>query len=1134
MSNRRLHVYASMQKLLDIECEMSLGFSFVMKIRLLLLRYFVYLFFIQAIWLPMTGIPCYGQGLAHIVGTVTDKDGAVVPSAHVVATAAGTGTATEVVVNDNGNFVFPALPPAVYDISVTGAGFAKFVEKGIQLQADQTQTVNVVLGVGAATQSVEVSAISPQVDTTTGTLSQVIGERQVNELPLNGRNAAVLTTLVAGVVLAPNGAADQGNTKSFPVVVTISANGTRANQTSYLLDGGNNVDEYTNVNAPFPFPDALQEFSVQTSNYSAEYGQNAGAVVNVITKSGTSQYHGDVFEYVRNRIFNARNYFQNTVDPLKRNQFGGAVGGPLGLPGLWQAKKAFFFFGVQKTIARTQNAPSSTTVPTTANLNGRIPILAGAKGITNPFTGAFYPADPNGIASVDPSTFDPSSMALLKHLPVVDSTNTAPVTLNFLRPLAQDFLEYVARYDQNVSTKDRFAVRYYYNEFANAGVLNLQNLTTYADGSNIDYQNALISETHTFSDSLLNNFIISYQREFSTRGPLDGGINANDIGIPIWQPSFKSIQSIGVANYFTMGDNPFATFLRSNITLADDLHWVKGQHNIAIGFHGEISKVDVVNQNGQPGTFSFAASNGNTSLANFLFGYLATFSQNSGQFQQNRAKYYGGYVQDSWRLGRRLVLNYGLRYEPYIPLHEKGNRMGQFNPEAYAQGRRSTLYPNAPAGLLFAGDSGVPVDGIRPVYTNFMPRVGVAYDVFGTGRTSIRGGGGMFYDTRSNGLFNNAWIGSAPFVTSVNLSPANTRFSNPYGATTNPFPTPFPPPASAPFIGTPSVITFDPSGTFKVPLTYAWNLALEQQMTERLSTRIAYVGGHGSHIFTSPDINPAIYGPGATTANTNSRRRYPGYASIAMTDMGGSSSYQSLQATLQERATRGLSFSLNYTWSKSLDNVPNGAAVTSAGAGQSFSIPVTMTNYKRLDVGPSDFDHRNVLTGTYVWEFPKLSSGWTAIRAVVNGWQSSGLISARTGDRFTVFVGQDVSLTGLNRDVPNLIGNPYNVSSCATSANRCKSWLAFPAFSNPTQGSFGTVQKNTFVGPNFVTFDTSLTRRFQFGEAANLQFRAEYFNVLNHTNFMTPAGTLSNSATFGKITTANDPRIAQLSLKLSF
>ncbi len=378
------------------------------------------------------------------------------------------------------------------------------------------------------------------------------------------------------------------------------------------LDGGNNVDEYTNVNAPFPFPDALQEFSVQTSNYSGEYGQNAGAVVNVITKSGTSQYHGDVFEYVRNRIFNARNYFQNTVDPLKRNQFGGAVGGRARVAGDRRREAASSFLSPEDHRAYSKCSILHYGSCQLRISMGESPFLAGVKGITNPFTGAFYPADPNGIASVDPSTFDPSSMALLKHLPVVDSTNTAPVTLNFLRPLAQDFLEYVARYDQNVSTKDRFAVRYYYNEFANAGVLNLQNLTTYADGSNIDYQNALISETHTFSDSLLNNFIISYQREFSTRGPLDGGINANDIGIPIWQPSFKSIQSIGVANYFTMGDNPFATFLRSNITLADDLHWVKGQHNIAIGFHGEISKVDVVNQNGQPGTFSFAASNGNT------------------------------------------------------------------------------------------------------------------------------------------------------------------------------------------------------------------------------------------------------------------------------------------------------------------------------------------------------------------------------------------------------------------------------------------------------------------------------------------------------------------------------------------
>jgi hypothetical protein len=260
----------------------------------------------------------------------------------------------------------------------------------------------------------------------------------------------------------------------------------------------------------------------------------------------------------------------------------------------------------------------------------------------------------------------------------------------------------------------------------------------------------------------------------------------------------------------------------------------------------------------------------------------------------------------------------------------------------------------------------------------------------------------------------------------------------------------------------------------------------------------------------------------------------PLYSTISLTNMGGNSSYQSLQATLQQRLKHGLTYTLNYTWSKSLDNVPTGAATTSAGAGQGYAIPVYLPNYKRLDVGPSDFDHRNVFTATYLWQFPKLESGWAPVRYILNGWQSSGLISARTGDRFTVMSGTDVSLTGINRDVPNLIGLPYNVAPCATATTHCKAWLNFSAFQNAPTGSFGTVRKNTFVGPNFATFDTSLARNFRIAEKSNLQFRAEYFNVLNHTNFGNPATSLSNSSTFGKITTAGDPRIAQLSMKMVF
>lgn len=317
------------------------------------------------------------QGLGRISGLITDSTGAAVPSATVVAVGSTTGTAATVKTNSQGEYVFPALQPSTYNLTVTASGFGNYTQKNVLLEADQAVTVNAALKVGGASEVLDVSSDVPQVDVTTSTLSQVVDTARVNELPLNGRNAAALTTLVAGVVVAPNQASDQGVTKTFPVVVTVTVNGSRANQTNYMLDGGNNVDEYTNVNAPFPMPDATQEFSVETSNYNAEYGQNAGGVVNVITKSGTNRFHGDLFEYVRNAVFNGANYFgyssptpgaalQKIRDPLKRNQFGGTVGGPI------RRDRAFFFFGYQKTIIRTQsNAASASVLPTPAQLAGQ-------------------------------------------------------------------------------------------------------------------------------------------------------------------------------------------------------------------------------------------------------------------------------------------------------------------------------------------------------------------------------------------------------------------------------------------------------------------------------------------------------------------------------------------------------------------------------------------------------------------------------------------------------------------------------------------------------------------------------------------------------------------------------------------
>jgi len=1105
----------------------------------------------------------HAQGLGKIVGTVTDPSGAAIAGAKVVATQAATGVATEAVTNSTGGYVFPVLPPTTYNVTISAAGFATTTQKGVLLQADQAVTVSLSLKVGAATaEEITVTTEVPQVDTVTGTLSQVVDSARVNELPLNGRNAAQLTLLTPGVNSAPNIASvDQGNTKTFPVVVLITANGARSNMSNYLLDGANNVDEYTNVNAPFPFPDALQEFSVQTSNYAAEYGQNAGGVTNIITKSGTDKYHGDVFEYIRNQVFNAHDHFATQTvngvlkpytDPLKRNQFGGVVGGPVAIPHVWKLNKGFFFAGYQGQRWRSTSATTSSnsTLPSTANQAGQFTFTTTATPTTatciyDPTNKACFPyvsaGGNNYVATIPTARFDKASLALLNYIPVA-AANGTPYT--YFQNNSQNYDEIVGKYDQELTPKDHMTMRYFYDKFHFVGVLDPKNYLTYQDQSDILYQSAMLSETHQFSDTVFNSLILSYQREGSDRGPLPGGINMNTLGVNVWQPTYHSIQSINVSGAFSLGQNPHAIFKRSNVTMADDLHWIKSTHAMAFGFHGELSKLAVINDNGQPGSYGFNSTTTNNSMASFFLGYMASFSQASGSFQNNLGKFVGIYAQDSWKPTHRLTLNYGLRWEPFIP-QTAGGRIGAFNAAAYAAGRHSTKYPNAPAGLLFNGDAGVAENGLVANYKNFMPRLGFAYDVFGTGKTSIRGGTGMFYDTRVNDLFNNAWIGSIPFVMSYSASnptasDATATFSNPYGKNTNPFPATLPLASTVAFSTPMSLITFESDGNYPTPILYNWNLAIEQQVTHTLSSRIAYVGSHGSHLFTCPEINPAVQtGASDTAGNENARRLYQNFSSIAKTEMGGNSNFNSLQVSLTQRNFHGVSGTLNYTWSKSLDNIPYQTPVTSAGNGASYVLPIYMSNYKRMDYGPSVFDHRNNLNFSYVWAVPHITKAPAALRYMANGWQTSGIIALHSGDALNVIVNSDVSVVGLGSsvDVPIRSGNGYGSNACTygtAATTTCVSYLDPTAFSKPAAGTFGNVKKDSFVGPRYVDWDASLTRGFGLGrEGTELRFRAEYYNLANHTNLSTP-NLQQTSTSFGRVTADIAPRIAQMSLKIVF
>jgi hypothetical protein len=587
----------------------------------------------------------YAQGFGTIVGTVTDPSGAGLPAARIKVTNPVTKFTRDVTTNGQGYYVAPSLPPATYDLTVDFSGFVTYSQRGIALLADQSATVNITLALARSSSEVTVEASASQVNTSTATLSQVVEQKRIVDLPLNGRNAATLALLVPGTIQAPSGSSDQGVYKTFPSAVTVSANGSRANQTAFRMDGANNNDTYTNVNQPFPFPDALQEFSVQTSNYSAKYGGNSGGVVNIITKSGTNELHGDAFEFLRNAVFNARNAFAATRDQLKRNQFGGTLGGPIFLPRLYDGRnKTFFFFGYQGTRIRNVQNGLNAFVPTDAERRGDFSALLSASDAANPFGRAVAINDPlTGMPFagniIPASRFDPASTRFLQYLPHIGGNGL----VYYSQPLAQNFNSFLSRVDHTLSEKDRLSFRYYLDRFGNASYLDPQNYVNVLSGSVIDSHNALVSETHVFKPNVLNDLRLSFARVESNGGPPSGTVNVRDLGVNIYQPQDfpKSLDGLSVSGYFNISDFPPSLFARNNYSIYDDVSWVHGRHTIAFGVGIERGQVMIRNGFQAYGSFSFTPDFTNDAMASFLLGKVRTFRQGFGEFKDNRSKYVG-------------------------------------------------------------------------------------------------------------------------------------------------------------------------------------------------------------------------------------------------------------------------------------------------------------------------------------------------------------------------------------------------------------------------------------------------------------------------------------------------------------
>lgn len=1061
--------------------------------------------FLCAAFLLPVSVPGQIVPTATLTGTVSDPSGAVVPSARVQLVNTATHVTSEKTADAQGRFQFSFLPPGSYDLNVFASGFSGFHQTGITLNVNEPATVNVQLGLQSVATRVVVRSDAEMVDTESATLHQVVGPQYLENLPLNGRNAATLVTMAPGVVNSPGSYndtyANSGNEVAY------SVNGAYGDQVSYNLDGTPHRDLISNLNATFPNPDALAEFSVQTNNFDARFGGVGGAVVNIVTKSGTNQIHGALFEYVRNGDLNAKNYFASTQDKLKRNQFGGVIGGPI------LKNRLFYFASFQATNINNVSESNVAFVPTAAERQGIF-----SSTVKNPATGK-----PFANNTIPQNLWNPLSTNIVPHIPTSTALNGE---LLYSLPSVTRNYEGLGKLDYTVGRHQLMGSLFLVN-YSSAGWNGNHTLLNYGLGQAQTTTEGKISDTFSINPHLVNSFVANMMVLNSNQNTA-APFSIFDFGNPgVAEPAPRfhetGISVTGFSGWGTGRSSPPGKWYQQAVSTSELLNYVRGRSSLFVGAeYAPYLRFDSATGYQEEPIYHFTGYATGNAFADFLLGDVQQFQQTAGKAKYTRGHQFSAFAQEQWRATSRLNLNFGVRWEPFFPYTDpvKGQIGG------YVAGTHSTRFPLAPAGMLFAGDPGFPSGGIWDNLGNFSPRVGAAYVLrSGSHPTSLRGGLGIFYIQPFMVLWNN-FVQNAPFSPSATLNGVN--FSDPYGSAgqQDPFP-PFAP------------IATSPATTFITPITYqffnphwhlgyvqAMNFTVEQQLGGNLLARVAYVGDRGLNLQDNNEQNPAIYSAGATVSNTNQRRPlYPTYASMVEMNNAGWSHYNALQATLEKRMSHGLSLLANYTHARATDN-------------QSSDKQLSLTNPDPFDPsfnnGIGDEDVPNVFSLNAVDQLPipNTSSRW--VRAIAGGWGLSGILTWANGTPFTIVSGQDNSRSGVNLDRADVVPGVNPHVSHASTAQEISEYFNPAAFTQNAAGTFGNSSRNLLRNPNYFNLDAALQRSFPVTERMSLRFRVEAFNSTNHVHLDQPGTNVSARSTFGKITGAGDPRILQLVGRLVF